>query len=928
MLIDGVKFACEPCIRGHRQATCAHTDRPLREIARRGRPVTACAACREMRKTNNAHRTCHHDKTESSEPLLKTLPNGISDLHTVSLVRRPSSTRSRSSVSSAAPSPAPGAQRTAGPSSCAASAASASDQELATVGRKKSLSRPASVSRRSSSARDKKPHDLAHGHLADHPTHVSAVYSPYPQQHGAKEHHHSHHHLPPGPSPLSKGAELQRKVKVEGQPAVPPLPSSSTLHLPRLPSLAPTPPRSNSAPTPYHADAPSTSSSSSPAPPHPSLAAPRPSAPLTTEQLASAYFFRDLPPKTEAFVVSPAGTATSSTAPDPAMQAYFEAPILGGPSPEDAGGNGDARYSPYGSATGAREMPMVDEPPSFAAASPAPSLPPLPDLIDPAAAAFVLGDAATRPAVALAPMFGEGENDAIFRELEQQQQQQQVAPPFSSINDGQLYSFAPVQAQPPPSSSLGVAGPSIDAWASQDYPPPSSSAASSDVFDLHHQHQHQHQQGDRRPSSALYGYPLEPVASHTLSSYSSASASGAQSLSATSALERLDLDLDFDQLDHRAAAGAASYLSSASHSAQTTPPHAPFDAQQQQQQATDLDGILEWLASASAGPPPLQHTDSSASGASSSGVQSAWPSAPPSVYGGASGQDDDDESGAASSSRMAHPLSSQDDSPPAPGAAGRVAFGELPRAYSYNSSAHEHELALPRPGSGLAHFASASGEEEDEDDDERRERRGDNDLEMLRTATITCCDPSASASASHSSDEGGGGGGAWAEGGGAGRGAAEEPFSLADLDLERFGVDEAWLRSLGLFGAAPEGEGDEDDGYEEDDEASVRGGEREPVWGARRGGPDHDEDDEEDHRGWTEDDFAWPPAMPDRAPSPTPEAPQQQLAVEVKDEQLSGDDFAAAGPGAKGAGPVKDEDVEGERDRDEEGLNRGELWWS
>ena len=802
------------------------------------------------------------------------------------------------------------------------------------------MSRPASVSRRSSSARDKKPHDLAHGHLADHPTHVSAVYSPYPQ-HGAKEHHHSHHHLPPGPSPLSKGAELQRKVKAEGQPAVPPLPSSSTLHLPRLPSLAPTPPRSNSAPTPYHADAPSTSSSSSPAPPHPSLAAPRPSAPLTTEQLASAYFFRDLPPQTEAFVVSPAGTASPSTAPppDPAAQAYFEAPVLGRPTSGDVGGvsgSGAVQYDPYG--TG--EMPMADEPlslevdPNAVSASPAPSLPPLPDLIDPAAAAFVLGDAVHRPAVALAPMFGEGEGDAIFRELnDERQQQQQVPPPFSSINDGALYSFAPApaQQQQPSSSSSGLAGPSIDAWASQDYPPPSSSAASSDVYDLHHQH------GDRRPSSALYGYPLEPVASHTLSSYSSASASGAQSLSATSALERLDLDLDFEHLDRAAAAATgASYLSSASHSAQTTPPHAPFDAQQQQQQATDLDGILEWLASASAGPPPLQHTDSGASGASSSGVQSAWPSAPPSVYGGASGQDDDDESGTGAvsslSSRMAHPLSSQDDSPPAPPGAGvgpgRVAFGELPRGYSYNSSAHEHELALPRPGSGLAHFASASGEDDDEDgeDDERRERRGDNDLEMLRTATITCCDPSASASASasHSSDEGGGG--AWQEGG-AGPGGAEEPFSLADLDLERFGVDEAWLRSLGLFGAAPEGEGDEDDGYEEDDEASVRGGEREPVWGARRsGGGADDDDDEEDHRGWTEDDFAWPPAMPDRAPSPTPEPQQQQLAAEVKDEPVSGDDFAASAAAASSLEPVKDED--GERDRDEEGFKRGELWWS
>lgn len=828
--------------------------------------------------------TLPHFLAAAPEALLKTLPNGISEGQNVSIVRRPSSTRSRSSVSSAAPSPAPGAQRTPGPSG-ATSTASVSDQELATVGRKKSLSRPNSSSRRSSSARDKKPHDLAHGHLADHPTHVSAVYSPYPQ-HVSKEHHHSHHHLPPGPSPLSKGAERksstdlggQRRVKTEAQPAVPPLPSASTLTLPNLPSLAPTPPRSNSAPTPHTVNEPA-SSSSSPLPP-PAIVAPKPTAPLTTEQLASAYFFRDLTPQTEAVPTGPAAASTATT--DPAMQAYFEAPVLGRPSTSP---------SQQGDVYGAGATLMIDEPLPFTAAdvrrlsaSPTPSLPG----VDPAAAAFVLGPASSRPAVSLAPMFGEGEGDAVFQEVDQ-------PPAFSSVNEGPLYSFA----GPPPSSSATP----VDAWAQQDYPAPSSSAASSDVFDL---------QGGRRPSSALYGYPLEPVASHTLSSYSSASASGAQSLSATSALERLDLDFD---LDPERNASATGYLSSASHSAQATSPHAPFEAmaqgqgQGQAQQATDLDGILEWLASAQAGPPPLQHTDSG--GTSSSGLHSAWPSAPPSVYGGASGQEENGEAAAPAADGAAPP---QDESPPAPGPSGasRVAFGALP--VPRGAEPADDSSYPSRPGSAFAPYAPGDGVDEEEEDDEG-EPRGDNDLEMLRTATITCCDPSASASASHSSDEGG-----WADGAGGASGAIDEPFSLADLDLERFGVDEAWLRSLGLFGGPPEGEGDEDDGYEEDDEASVTGNHREEE------GASADHAWAEDHRGWTEDDFAWPPARPD--PDPPDQVEAEEEDVEVKEEPSSGDDFAASVSAADRPGVVKAEDADGERDRDEQGFNRGELWWS
>ncbi|BGP43216.1 copper-binding transcription factor [Rhodotorula kratochvilovae] len=830
MYIDGVKFACEACIRGHRQASCSHADRPLREIARRGRPVTACAHCRELRKMNNSHRTCsHQERADVPDVLLKTLPNGANDLQSFTLVRRASSARSHSSISSAAPSAASVSQRTTA-STGAKSTASTPDQDLATVGRKKSLSRPASVSRRSSSARDKKPHDLAHGHLADHPTHVSSVYSPYPQ-HGPKEHHHAHphhHHSPPGPSPLSKGAERsasadaaqKAKLLAEGMAEVLPVPSTSTLSLPRLPSLAaPTPPRSNSAPIPP----------SAPGLVPPAVASPQPPGSLTTEQLASAYFFRDLPPESEAFAAPP----VAASLPNPALQAYFDAPVLRGP---DAGPDGAfGAYSAALAAPGGPTLTLADV--DCLSTSPTFSLPE----IDPEAAAFVLGPAGNRTAVALAPMFGEGED--FYPELESTHF-------TSAASEVPLYSFA--------STSSTSADPSAAAWAPQDYPPPASSAASSDIHEL------------RPPHPALYGYPLEPVASHTLSSYSSASASIAPSisLSATSAFERLDLDFGHELDLDRAHLSSAS----ASHSARATPPsaagsHAPAE-EAQAQQATDLDGILEWLASASGGPPPPApplRTDS----ASSSGVQSAWPSAPPSAYG-ASGQE-------------------EDESPPAPVTGARVAFDATPA------------------GARSAFETIASGEEEEEieeegDDDERGD--GDNDLEMLRTATITCCDPSASASASasHSSDEGG-----WAEGGG---GAIDEPFSLADLDLERFGVDEEWLRSLGLFGAPahPEGEGDEDDGYEEDDEASII---------VKREGGDGDED-EEDNRGWTEEDWVAAPT-----PAPDPHAEDEDADAVVKDEAPPDYDQRSVAPTPDVA--IKPED---DRERDEHGFSRGELWWS
>ncbi|KAL4894427.1 copper fist DNA binding domain-containing protein [Aspergillus ambiguus] len=45
MLIDGEKWACEACVRGHRVTTCKHHDRPLIRINRKGRPFSTCSVC-------------------------------------------------------------------------------------------------------------------------------------------------------------------------------------------------------------------------------------------------------------------------------------------------------------------------------------------------------------------------------------------------------------------------------------------------------------------------------------------------------------------------------------------------------------------------------------------------------------------------------------------------------------------------------------------------------------------------------------------------------------------------------------------------------------------------------------------------------------------------------------------------------------------
>ncbi|KAH9917988.1 copper fist DNA binding domain-containing protein, partial [Fomitopsis serialis] len=56
--VGNKKYACETCIKGHRSSTCKHTDRPLYEIKKKGRPATQCEHCRELRKTKQLHVKC------------------------------------------------------------------------------------------------------------------------------------------------------------------------------------------------------------------------------------------------------------------------------------------------------------------------------------------------------------------------------------------------------------------------------------------------------------------------------------------------------------------------------------------------------------------------------------------------------------------------------------------------------------------------------------------------------------------------------------------------------------------------------------------------------------------------------------------------------------------------------------------------------
>ncbi|KAF9263110.1 hypothetical protein L218DRAFT_1077500 [Marasmius fiardii PR-910] len=102
VFVNSRKFACESCIKGHRSSACAHTDRPLFEIKKKGRPISQCETCRSLRQSRKMHSKCVCSSSDRSKanllplpasagakakrfiPIAPALPNGLKDLQSSS----------------------------------------------------------------------------------------------------------------------------------------------------------------------------------------------------------------------------------------------------------------------------------------------------------------------------------------------------------------------------------------------------------------------------------------------------------------------------------------------------------------------------------------------------------------------------------------------------------------------------------------------------------------------------------------------------------------------------------------------------------------------------------------------------------------------------------------------------------------------------
>lgn len=74
-IIDGEKYACQSCIKGHRVSGCQHLDRQLTHINPKGRPVKQCEHCRGARKAKSHHARCDcgsKKEKEAAKERLKT----------------------------------------------------------------------------------------------------------------------------------------------------------------------------------------------------------------------------------------------------------------------------------------------------------------------------------------------------------------------------------------------------------------------------------------------------------------------------------------------------------------------------------------------------------------------------------------------------------------------------------------------------------------------------------------------------------------------------------------------------------------------------------------------------------------------------------------------------------------------------------------
>lgn len=74
-------YSSESCIKGHRSSSCKHTDRPLFEIKKKGRPVSQCEKCRELRQSKRVHSKCLCGTTDDKDGLPKPPPRKKSMLH-------------------------------------------------------------------------------------------------------------------------------------------------------------------------------------------------------------------------------------------------------------------------------------------------------------------------------------------------------------------------------------------------------------------------------------------------------------------------------------------------------------------------------------------------------------------------------------------------------------------------------------------------------------------------------------------------------------------------------------------------------------------------------------------------------------------------------------------------------------------------------
>ncbi|KAG0270882.1 hypothetical protein BGZ95_001390 [Linnemannia exigua] len=81
VFVNGQKFACSTCIKGHRSTTCNHGERPLHEIKKKGRPSTQCPHCKELRKAKQVSVRCICGREEGAAAVANGLKRAKSLSH-------------------------------------------------------------------------------------------------------------------------------------------------------------------------------------------------------------------------------------------------------------------------------------------------------------------------------------------------------------------------------------------------------------------------------------------------------------------------------------------------------------------------------------------------------------------------------------------------------------------------------------------------------------------------------------------------------------------------------------------------------------------------------------------------------------------------------------------------------------------------------